>query len=162
MPKAKDIKSIVIHCSAGFSKRKDIEAFWKSKGWKAPGYHRLVEVDGKIEKLAEFNTITNGVLGFNSSTLHICYVGGIEVSGTKEKPVYKGKDTRTAAQKQSILKCIEEALQWLKTNGNTNKITIKGHRDFSPDKNGNGVIESWERIKECPSFDAITEYKHLT
>ena len=36
---------------------------------------------------------------------------------------------------------------------------ILGHRDFSNDKDGSGVIESWERIKECPCFDAIPEYQ---
>jgi N-acetyl-anhydromuramyl-L-alanine amidase AmpD len=32
---------------------------------------------------------------------------------------------------------------------------IQGHRDFSPDKNRNGKVDPWERIKECPCFDAI-------
>ena len=29
-----------------------------------------------------------------------------------------------------------------------------GHRDLSPDLNGNGEIEPEEWIKECPCFDA--------
>ena len=38
---------------------------------------------------------------------------------------------------------------------------ILGHRDISPDANGNGIVDSWERIKECPCFDAKVEYKAL-
>ena len=38
---------------------------------------------------------------------------------------------------------------------------IQGHRDFSPDTNHNGVVDPWERIKECPCFDAIPEYADL-
>lgn len=38
---------------------------------------------------------------------------------------------------------------------------IRGHRDFSPDRNGNGIIEPFEYIKECPCFNAEEEYKDL-
>jgi N-acetylmuramoyl-L-alanine amidase len=37
---------------------------------------------------------------------------------------------------------------------------ILGHRDFSPDKNGNGIIEYFEWIKSCPSFDAADWLKN--
>ena len=30
---------------------------------------------------------------------------------------------------------------------------ILGHRDFSPDRNGNGHVEPFEWLKECPGFD---------
>jgi N-acetylmuramoyl-L-alanine amidase len=30
---------------------------------------------------------------------------------------------------------------------------IVGHRDLSPDKDGDGMVERWEWMKECPSFD---------
>ena len=158
MRTAKGIKYIAIHCSAGFGKRESIEAFWKTKGWKSPGYHRLIEVDGTIHKLLDFSKTSNGVLGFNEQTINICYVGGVENKGTAQKPIWKAKDTRTEAQKTAIKSCIKEAQEWLKNNANTNKIIIQGHRDFSPDLNKNGIIESWERIKECPSFDAKKEY----
>lgn len=158
MRTAKGIKYIAIHCSAGFGKRESIEAFWKTKGWKSPGYHRLIEVDGTIHKLLDFSKTSNGVLGFNEQTINICYVGGVENKGTAQQPIWKAKDTRTEAQKTAIKSCIKEAQEWLKNNANINKIIIQGHRDFSPDLNKNGIIESWERIKECPSFDAKKEY----
>src|SRR5690606_21209619 len=134
----------------------------KSLGWRAPGYHRLVDTDGTVHKLLQFDQVSNGVLGFNTETINICYIGGVENTGTAQKPGWNAKDTRSSEQTCGLEHCVHEALQWLRDNGNHSAdIVIKGHRDFSPDKNGSGVIESWERIKECPSFDAIPEYSHL-
>ncbi len=161
MRTAKGIKFIAIHCSAGFGKLASIEAFWKTKGWKSPGYHRLIDVDGTIHNLLAFSKTSNGVLGFNEQTINICYIGGVKNIGTTIKPIWKADDTRTEEQKTAIKTCIKEAEHWLQQNENTNKIIIQGHRDFSPDLNKNGIIESWERIKECPSFDAKKEYQTL-
>ncbi|MZZ85577.1 N-acetylmuramoyl-L-alanine amidase, partial [Escherichia coli] len=36
-----------------------------------------------------------------------------------------------------------------------------GHRDPSEDLNGDGTISPDEWIKQCPSFNAISEYKEL-
>ena len=164
MRSANKVKKIVIHCSAGFGDKASILKYWKETlGWNTVGYHRLVGLHGEIYELQSFDKITNGVAGHNTETINICYIGGIEVINKAGKKTYVSKDTRTDAQKDSLIVCIKEALKWLKKNGvDTSEIIILGHRDFSPDKNGNGVIESWERIKECPSFDAIPEYKHLT
>lgn len=153
--RADKIKSIVIHCSAGYGDVEAIKNFWKyTLGWKSPGYHRIIDLDGKIHKLSDFENITNGVRGFNTSTLHICYIGGVDKNNYSQ-----AKDTRIFEQKESIIECIYEALEWLESKGrDVCEIEIKGHRDFSPDLNGNGVIDPWERIKECPSFDAIPEY----
>lgn len=159
--RASKIKYIVIHCSAGFGELESIQNHWKTLGWKSPGYHRLINRDGIVYNLASFDSVTNGVKGYNSNSIHICYIGGVEASGkdSKGNVIYKAKDTRTEAQSIKIIECILEALNWLKANGNNlTEIKILGHRDFSPDINGNGLIESWERIKECPSFDAIKEY----
>lgn len=157
--KAKDIKYIVIHCSAGFAKREGIENYWKNTlGWRSPGYHRLIEEDGTVHKLSDFDKSTNGVRSFNDEAIHICYVGGVEKENVK-----KAKDSRTDKQKGKIESCIFEAITWLRENEKdiTQDLMILGHRDFSSDKNGNDIIESWERIKECPSFDAIKEYNGI-
>ena len=37
-------------------------------------------------------------------------------------------------------------------------VQVIGHRDISPDTNNNGVIDHFERIKECPCYDVIPEY----
>lgn len=149
------IRNIVIHCTAGYGDVASIKKFWSSVlGWKAPGYHYFVYEDGSVEQLASLSQVTNGVRGFNSHSVHIAYQGGVERGNVK-----RAKDTRTPQQKQAIKSTIQNVLLQLKQYQDTSSIQIKGHRDFSPDTNGNGVVDSWERIKECPSFDAIPEYK---
>lgn len=163
MPNASQVENIVLHASAGFGDRASIEAWWRSLGWKSPGYHRLITVSGVVHKLADFSAITNGVYGYNKSTIHICYIGGVENIGTAKKPIWKAKDTRTAEQLISMHSCIQEAIKWLGDNGKdiTKNLGIVGHRDFSKDSNANGVIDSWERNKECPSFDVMREFSYL-
>jgi N-acetylmuramoyl-L-alanine amidase len=157
MPQAKNVNNIVIHCSAGFGDKKSILNFWKYLGWKSVGYHRLIDLNGIVHELADFSAITNGVRGFNDSTIHICYIGGVERGN-----VNKAKDTRTDAQKRAIDYCIQEAIKWLKKNGKdvTKNLGVVGHRDYSKDGNNNGIIESWERIKECPSVVVIGTPEH--
>lgn len=159
MPQASKVKNIVIHCSAGFGDKKSILAFWKTLGWKSVGYHRLIDLNGIVHELADFSAITNGVKGFNDSTIHICYIGGVEKVGN----VFKGKDTRNDAQNKGIDYAIQEAIKWLKLNGKdvTKDLGVVGHFDFSKDGNNNGTIESWERVKECPSFNVIGSDIHF-
>jgi N-acetylmuramoyl-L-alanine amidase len=161
--RAKKIKYIVIHCQAGTGTLEAMQQFWKnSLKWKSPGYHRWINFDGSVHQLQNFNLPTNGVAGFNENSIHISYRGGIENLGTPQKPIWKGKDTRTQAQKDAILKQILLVLQWLQDNGNDlQDVMIIGHYHFSTDKNKNGAIESWERIKECPCYDAYAEYAFL-
>lgn len=157
MRTGKDIKDIFIHCSAGYGSIESIQKFWKSLGWNSPGYHLIIDLDGKVHQLQPFTKYSNGVKGFNTSAINISYIGGVEKTN-----VTKALDSRTPQQKAALLNAIKTAIKWVESNGGSkSQLRIRGHRDVSPDKNGNGIIESWERIKECPSFDAIPEYKHL-
>lgn len=92
--------------------------------------------------------VSNGVQGYNSTSINVAYMGGIDANG-------KAVDNRTEAQKASLVKLLKEL------RGRYPKAQILGHRDISPDTNHNGKVDSWERIKECPCFDAITEYKGI-
>lgn len=145
------IENIFVHCTGGsaFQTVEDILAEFAKKPWRVKkGYHKLVARDGKVTILAKDSEVVNGVMGFNKTALHISYIGGVDEEG-------KITDTRTPEQKASIEK---ELKDWKKI---YMMAKIKGHRDASPDTNGNGIVDPWERIKECPCFDAITEYKHL-
>jgi len=157
----RNIKNIVIHCSAGHGDLASVKHWWhkhpQGPKWAIGGYNKWVDYDGTITDVYPLTTVTNGVRGHNTSSVHICFRGGVEKGN-----VNKASDTRTEEQKAGILKAIYEILKELKPFQDISKINILGHRDFSPDKNGNGVIDSWERIKECPSFDAIPEYKWVT
>ncbi len=75
----REIKHIVIHCTAGKAQQKtsDIINYWKYKlGWKSYGYHWLVDADGTANRLTEDYAPTNGVKGYNATSINISYKGG--------------------------------------------------------------------------------------
>ena len=146
------IKRIFIHCTASlqeeYTDRKLIDEF-KTKGWENPGYHYVIRPDGSIFAMLPENKVSNGVQGYNSTSINIAYVGGI----TKDNK--KGIDNRTDEQKGTLY----TLLYTLKKR--YPEAYVMGHRDISEDKNGNGKVDPWERIKECPCFDAMDEYKEF-
>jgi len=152
----RQIKRIFVHCTAGFGSVEGIKRYWKSIGWKSVGYHRIIAEDGEVFQLAPYYKVTNGVKGYNATSIHVAYIGGVE-----RENVHKAKDTRTKEQKEALICEIENALLYLKQFQRIDDVEILGHRDISPDKNLNGIVDSWERIKECPSYDCIPEYAHL-
>jgi N-acetylmuramoyl-L-alanine amidase len=141
----RDIKYIVIHCTAGNQSQSidSIKAYWKSKGWKSVGYHKIIESNGKVTELAEPDSVTNGVRGHNFQAYHICWVGGLT------------GDNRTLEQKVSLAKEIKEAQEQFPD------AEVVGHRDLSPDLDGDGVIESHEWVKLCPQFDVKDFLKQI-
>lgn len=145
------IEYIAVHCTAGSQNQtvEDLLSEFRRKGWKNPGYHYIVSPDGRITQLLDDSKVSNGVKGFNGITVNVAYIGGIDANG-------KATDNRTDAQK----KALRQLLGMLKKK--YPEAVIQGHRDFSPDVNGNGVVDTWERIKECPCFDAKEEYKSIS
>ena len=144
------IERIFVHCTASSQSWGvgELSAEFKRKGWKNPGYHYVVMPNGTIKQMLGEESVSNGVQGYNSTSINVAYVGGIDSKG-------KAIDNRTAEQKASLIKLLKEL------RGRYPKAQILGHRDISPDKNGNGKVDAWERIKECPCFDAMTEYKGI-
>ena len=65
----------------------------------------------------------------------------------------KPKDTRTDAQKAAMAKLVKD----IATRHKLTAKQIMGHRDLSPDKDGDGVVEPHEWLKACPSFDVSKE-----
>jgi len=153
----RNIKVAVIHCSATPEgrdlKEADIEAMhakrFKQIGGKHIGYHHLFFLDGTDIQTKSYEFTGQHVAGANSETIGLCYIGGLD------KKTLKGKDTRTQAQKHAIQKRLWELKKQYPA------LKIRGHRDYSPDINGDGVIDAWEFMKECPCFDARKEYKHI-
>lgn len=133
----RDIKYIAIHCTATPQSAtvESIKRYWRENlKWKSPGYHYLIEPNGNVNQLQHLDQIANGVAGYNSVSIHISYIGGVD---SKNKPL----DNRTPQQKQAILNILEELKKKYP------KAIIQGHKDFPGVK------------KACPSFDAKTEYK---
>ena len=144
------IKYIAVHCTASHQSMtiEGLKQEFKRKGWVNPGYHYVVFPDGKITQLLDEDKISNGVKGFNSVSVNVAYIGGIDTNG---KPI----DNRTEEQKQSLrslLKMLHKKYP---------AAVIQGHRDFSPDLNRDGRITSNEYIKACPCFDAKAEYANI-
>lgn len=144
------IKFIFIHCTAS-RQAWTVQALLKeftAKGWHYPGYHWVVTADGVRTQLMTEDLPSNGVKCHNHEAINVAYMGGISRTG---KPI----DNRTDAQKESLRELLKELRQRYPD------AKILGHRDISPDKNHNGVVDPWERIKECPCFDAIPEYADI-
>ena len=144
------IHTLVIHCSA------TVEGKWvdmamirkwhsdpkpKGRGWRREGYHRLIRLDGSVEQGRPFNERGVHVKGNNINTLGLCMVGGLDEMG-------KAKNTFTDDQMHSLL----AEIIFIKSKC-PNITKVCGHRDFSPDLNGDGVITPNEWIKLCPCFD---------
>lgn len=143
------IDKVVIHCSAtkegiNFT-TKDIDSWHKQRGFSKIGYHFVVYLDGSVHKGRDISEIGAHVKDHNYNSIGICYIGGLDSKGNP-------KDTRTDLQKKSI----SELLIDLKRRFPNAKIF--GHRDLSPDLNGDGIIEPWEWLKECPCFDVKKEF----
>lgn len=148
----RQIKYIFVHCTASYQSNTTEQTLrdeFKRKGWKNPGYHIVIKTNGNIINMLSEESIANGVSGYNSNAIHVAWIGGID----KLHP--KGIDNRTPEQKAALL----DILAKLKRKYPQAKIL--GHRDISPDTNKNGVVDPWERIKECPCFDAIVEYENI-
>ena len=146
------ITHIFVHCTAGNQKETPqglLNFFYKTKKWSRPGYHYVVSWDGTITNIWPESKYSNGVKGMNSNSINIAWIGGID----DEHP--NGIDNRTDKQKKSLRHLLKE----LRTKYPNAK--IMGHRDTSPELNHNGIIDPWERIKACPCFDAMVEYKDI-
>ena len=83
--------------------------------------------------------------GFNRESIGICYEGGLDCMG-------QPKDTRTCWQKHSLRVLILTLLK------DFPGCRVCGHRDLSPDLDGDGEIEPEEWIKACPCFEASKEW----
>ncbi|MBO4906218.1 MAG: N-acetylmuramoyl-L-alanine amidase [Bacteroidaceae bacterium] len=143
---SRKISYIFVHCTAGPQEATpaDLMAEFRSKGWKAPGYHYLITADGTVHQMLAETAVANGVKGYNSRSLHVAYTGGLHL-----------EDNRTPAQKCAIRQLL------IKLRSRYPDARILGHRDISPDRNGNGRVDAWERIKACPCFDAEVEYSDI-
>jgi len=141
----KDVKKIIVHCSATREGDDSINAevidrWHKKRGWKGIGYHFVILIDGSIETGRMINKCGAHTKGMNCSSIGVCYIGGVE-SERNDKGKYSAKDTRTSEQIATLL----ELLRLLKKIYPEAK--INGHRDFA--------------AKACPSFDATDEYKNI-
>jgi N-acetylmuramoyl-L-alanine amidase len=133
------INEIIVHCSATPEGKnftvEDIEKWHKEKGFVSIGYHYVIYLDGTIHKGRAIENIGAHCVKHNANSIGICYIGGLAKDGKTPK------DTRTEAQKESLLILLKE----LKTKFPTAE--IYGHNEFVK--------------KACPSFNVKLEYKNI-
>lgn len=135
----RDIKEIIVHCSATPEGKdftvSDIKKWHLQRGFSDVGYHYVIYRDGSINKGRDESIIGAHCTGHNKYSIGVCYIGGVKADGKTPK------DTRTEAQKNSLLTLLREL------KAKYPKASIHSHRDYAN--------------KACPSFDATNEYKSL-
>lgn len=133
------INEIIIHCSATPEGKdytvEQIKQWHKQRGFSDIGYHYVIYRDGSIHSGRPIERIGAHCLKHNAHSIGVCYIGGIAKDGKTPK------DTRTDAQKESLIKLIKEL------KAKYPKATVHGHREYAN--------------KACPCFDAKNEYKNL-
>lgn len=158
------IRKIVIHCSATPNGKplgtgtktaaQVIDGWHKQRGFKRLegarkafnphlahlGYHFVIDTDGRLETGRQEGEIGAHVKGHNMHSIGICLVGGIVANG-KPHGAYTAKQWQTL---YTLLRQLEARYP---------KARICGHRDLSPDLNGDGTISPNEWLKACPCFD---------
>ena len=152
----KTIDSIVIHCSATRAgqdvRAADIDKWHKERGFAMIGYNYVVDLDGTVETGrplsmdgAHCNTAGLSGQSYNKHSIGICYVGGLDENGNPA-------DTRTPEQKLSMANLVNKLCDEYPI------VEVIGHRDASPDANGDGIISHSEWVKQCPCFDVKSEF----
>lgn len=140
----RNIDSIIVHCSATKAGQDftatDIDRWHRERGFNGIGYHYVIRLDGKLEKGRDVALAGAHCKGWNERSVGICYIGGLDENG-------RPADTRTNAQKRVLYQIIIDLQR------EYNILQVLGHRDTSPDLNGDGVIEPYEYVKACPCFD---------
>lgn len=105
------------------------------RGWKQVGYTDMIHLDGKVERLVQNNEdanvdpweITNGAKGYNGTSRHVVYVGGVAKDGKTPR------DTRTPQQLQAMAEYVKDFHRRFPD------VKIVGHNELA--------------AKACPSFD---------
>jgi hypothetical protein len=149
-----ELKRLVIHCTATREGREVSGAeirHWhtspKSKGgrgWKQVGYSDLIHLNGGVENLVPYNEdqrvdpweVTNGAKGYNSTSLHVVYVGGVGMNN-------QSRDTRTAEQRRSMERYVRNFHR------QHPQAEIVGHRDLPG------------AATDCPGFDVKRWLKEI-
>lgn len=146
----RQIAALVIHCSATPQGQQvtvqDIDRWHKANGWarqqaavakfnpqlKSIGYHFVIALDGTVFTGRHVDEIGAHVAGSNAKSIGVCMVG---------------MKRFTTAQWDALRDLVKRLA------GEYPTARICGHRDFSPDLNGDGIIQPREWLKECPTFD---------
>lgn len=131
------------HATRGF--KRDAQAAQRFNG-RLPsiGYHFVIDLDGHVWTGRHLDEIGAHVAGHNAGSIGICLVGGLEREGR-----YTPEQWQALAELVRQLTCFPQRgrndVPW--------PLPMCGHRDLSPDANGDGAVSPGEWLKTCPGFD---------
>lgn len=145
------IDEIIVHCTASREgQEQTVEQIRRDhttpvskggRGWSDIGYHYVVYLDGTVHEGRNVDVSGAHAEGHNSHSIGVVYVGGVEKKPGVAYKNLKAKDTRTEAQKASLMALLMDLRKLYP------KARIIGHRDVSS--------------KACPSFDAKFVYRNI-
>jgi len=135
---------IVIHCSAT-KPTQDVDAaaideWHRARGWAGIGYHLVIKRDGTVEPGRPLDSAGAHVRGYNSRSIGVCMVGGIDPDGSSADNFTDWQWVSADAVVDFLRRMYPDAV-------------IVGHRDLSPDANADGIIDQNDWLKDCPCFD---------
>ena len=140
---------IVVHCSATRADcaltTEDLETIHRRRGFRGIGYHYYIRRDGTVVNTRALELVGAHAKGHNAHSIGICYEGGLDAWGNP-------KDTRTPEQRSALHLLVYQLLQQFRN------ARVCGHRDLSPDLDGDGKVEPWEWVKQCPCFEVSKEF----
>jgi len=169
------IDQIVIHCTATPNGRACFSStingwhrdrgFKRSKTWRkrlnfqfdAIGYHGIIHHSGVYQSGRHFDEVGAHARGNNTHSIGLAMVGtdqfnrdqwlGLRSAVTNViQAALDGVTDKYPDLANSVYDTVQAAADY--------NIEVTGHRDLSPDVDGDGEIEPFEWLKTCPGFDA--------
>lgn len=149
------IDLIVIHCSATPNGRsvtvQEIDDWHAARGFARDpgaigynqpalahiGYHYVVYAHGPVVTGRGLNEPGAHAIGHNARSIGICLVG---------------TDSYRRAQWNSLRILVTATIEETLSLAQRLRLRISGHRDLSPDIDGDGTVEPHEWLKTCPGF----------
>lgn len=149
------------HAQRGFKRAATAVAAYNSR-LPSIGYHWVIDLDGALLPGRALQEVPAQAAGFNANAVGICLVGGMEREGRYTTAQWATLRTLVTSLADTLNVPLAPPTR-SKSGDLANHPTgytvvggVCGHRDLSPDKNGNGLIEPFEWLKTCPGFDVAT------
>jgi N-acetylmuramoyl-L-alanine amidase len=134
---------VVWHCSATPPSQDigsaQIAIMHKARGFDDIGYALVVCRDGRVQTGEALGKRGAHVKGLNSVSVGVCMVGGVDENGKSENN-FTEEQWKAAKHVFEFLTLLYPDAQHC------------GHRDLSPDSDGDGRVQRHEFLKDCPCY----------